>query len=260
MKTSGDIPAHTIDVIEKLRIRIEELRQRAEQTSRPVITLTYAQSIDGCIAPHGGGTLQLSNPKSRQMTHQIRAMHDGILVGINTVICDNPRLSVRLVSGANPQPVVLDSRLRFPLESKLLQDPCVRPIIATGMSACEKKAGQLTAAGARLIRVPQHDDGLIDLFQLMPLLKTRGIDSIMVEGGSRVITSFLACRLADHLLLSIAPRLVAGYPAVNPEYATEKMPPLRDVHYQSMDGDIIVWGHFESANGLNRTFSPTAAN
>ena len=175
----------------------------------------------------------------------IRALHDAILVGINTVICDDPRLTVRLTSGQSPQPIVLDSQLRFPLGAKLMRDPCLRPIIATGPDACSAKEDQLTAAGARVIRVPLQVDGLIDLVQLLPRIKQLGLHSVMVEGGAKVITSMLASRIADHTLLAISPRFVAGMRAVNPTNNGRQMPTLHDVHFQSMEGDLVVWGHLD---------------
>jgi 3,4-dihydroxy 2-butanone 4-phosphate synthase/GTP cyclohydrolase II len=259
MNTPDDLPVREVDVIEKLRKRLAQAQHRIGDRPCPVTTLTYAQSIDGCIAPFGGGTLQLSNPQSQQLTHQIRALHDAILVGINTVLCDDPSLTVRLASGSNPQPIVLDSRLRFPLDAKLLRDPCVRPIIATGKFACEKKAEQLIAAGARVIRVPLQEDGLIDLSQLLRRIKQMGFHSVMVEGGAKVITSVMASRIADQLLLAICPRIVGGLRAVNPTHAWEQMPHLHDVHYQVMAGDLVVWGHLETVDGLKRAPTPQAS-
>lgn len=249
MNTANDFPERQVDIIEKLRTRIAQGRQVVENRPCPFITLTYAQSLDGSIAPFEGGTLQLSNPESHRLTHQIRALHDAILVGVNTVLCDDPRLTVRLSSGKNPQPIVIDSRLRFPLEANLLRDPCVRPIIATGEFACEKKAQQLIDAGARVIRVPLQEDGLIDLSQLLPRIKQMGFGSVMVEGGAQVITSVLTCQIADQLLLAISPRFVGGLRAVNPTHAWKQMPQLYDVHYQVMAGDLVVWGQLESSNG-----------
>ncbi len=132
----------------------------------------------------------------------------------------------------------------------------MRPIIATGKFACEKKAEQLIAAGARVIRVPLQEDGLIDLSQLLPRIKQMGFHSVMVEGGAKVITSVLASRIADQLLLAIAPRFVGGLRAVNPTQAWEQMPQLHDVHYQVMAGDLVVWGQLETANGSSRAPSP----
>ena len=96
---------------------------------RPLVTLSYAQSLDGCIAARAGERLALSGPESMQLTHQFRAAHNAILVGIGTVLADNPRLTVRLVQGQDPQPVVLDSHLRIPLEASLLHNSR-RPWIA----------------------------------------------------------------------------------------------------------------------------------
>ena len=256
MKTSDDFPNSQIDIIEKLRNRLAQSRHPSANRASPFITLTYAQSIDGCIAPFGGGTLRLSNPESQQLTHQIRALHDAILVGINTVLCDDPRLTVRLSAGNNPQPIVLDSRLRFPLKANLLHDPCVRPIIATGQSSCEKKAAQLVAAGARVIRVPLQKDGLLDLPQLLRQIKQMGFHSVMVEGGAKVISNVLAARIADQLLLTIAPRLIAGMRAVHPTNAPRHMPRLNEVHYQLLGGDLVVWGQLESTNGANHAPLP----
>ncbi len=256
MNTSDDHRVQKVDVIDKLRNRIARLRQCLGNRPRPIITLTYAQSIDGCIAPFGGGTLQLSNSKSQQLTHQIRTLHDAILVGINTVLCDDPRLTVRLANGNDPQPIVLDSRLRFPLDANLMRDPCIRPIIATGQDACENKENQLIAAGARVIRVPLQADGLIDLSQLFLRIGQMGFDSVMVEGGSKVITNVLASQIADQIILAIAPKFVGGLRAVNPNEAWEQMPQIHDVHCQMMDGDLVVWGQLRSANVLNRSLFP----
>jgi 3,4-dihydroxy 2-butanone 4-phosphate synthase/GTP cyclohydrolase II len=256
MNTKDDLRLGQIDVGEMLRSRLGQLRERFDDRPNPVITLTYAQSIDGCIAPMGGGTLQLSNAKTQRLTHQIRAMHDAILVGINTVLCDNPQLTVRLSSGKSPQPIVLDSRLRFPLDANLLRHPDFRPIIVAGPKACDSKADQLIAAGARVIRVPVGQDGLINLSQLLPEIKRMGFHSVMVEGGAQVITSMLASQLADHLLLAISPQFVGGLRAVNPAHAPRKMPQLHEVHYQSMAGDLVVWGHFEPSNGTSRCPTP----
>ena len=256
MNTSDDFPERQIDIIEKLKNRVAQARHRSGHRPYPFITLTYAQSIDGCIAPLGGGTLQLSNPESRQLTHQIRAMHDAILVGVNTVLCDDPRLTVRLSPGENPQPIVLDSRLRFPLEANLLHDPCVRPIVATGQTSCDKKADQLIAAGARVIRVPLQKDGLIDLSQLLPRIKQMGFHSVMVEGGAKVISNVLASQIADQLLLTIAPQLVGGMRAVDPTPVSKQLPRLHDVHYQLLAGDFVVWGQLESTNGSSHAPFP----
>ncbi|KAJ0388844.1 hypothetical protein ATCC90586_010655 [Pythium insidiosum] len=95
----------------------------------PMVTLTYAQSLDGSIAAQRGTPTLLSGPASMTMTHRLRTLHDGILVGIGTILADNPSLNTRLVDGPSPQPVVLDSALRCPLDIKLFTLPTCRPPI-----------------------------------------------------------------------------------------------------------------------------------
>jgi GTP cyclohydrolase II len=234
-------------IISHARHHLEQAKRGNRNPQAPVTTLTYAQSIDGCIATSDGNPLQLSNQESQTLTHQLRALHDAILVGINTVLNDDPSLTVRLVAGQNPQPVVVDSQLRFPLDANLLQAPCVRPIVATGMNACRRKESQLVAAGVRVIRVPQHDDGLLDLFQLLIRLPKLGLHSVMIEGGARIITSMLADRLADQLLLTISPRFVGGLQAIHPGLRSrvDHLPSLSNVHYQTLAGDLIIRGDLD---------------
>src|SRR5512133_2370683 len=99
---------------------LEELLSDAGREGRPLVTLSYAQSLDGSLAAQRGTPLALSGPQSMELTHRLRAAQDAILVGIGTVLSDNPRLTVRLVEGSQPQPVILDSHLRFPLNANLL--------------------------------------------------------------------------------------------------------------------------------------------
>ncbi|MCA9192249.1 MAG: dihydrofolate reductase family protein [Planctomycetales bacterium] len=248
MTLKDELLTAEIDVCERLRVRLGELGNQLGGRTNPIVTVTYAQSIDGCIAPLGGGTLQLSNAATQRMTHQIRGFHDAILVGINTVLSDDPQLTVRLANGNDPQPIVLDTHLRFPLEAKLLCHPCLNPIIVAGPEACEQKERWLTQSGAQILRVPVCEKGLIDLNQLLPLLKTMGLQTLMVEGGSEVITNMLAQQVVDQLLVAISPQLIGGLHAVNPRLARQPMPQLHNVQFQLIDNDLVVWGQFESGN------------
>jgi 3,4-dihydroxy 2-butanone 4-phosphate synthase/GTP cyclohydrolase II len=177
-----------------------------------------------------------------QMTHQLRARHDGILVGIGTVLADNPRLTTRLAGGTHPQPVVLDSQLRTPLEANLLQHP--HPVIlahAEGMQPDRKSA--LQQAGAQLVPIPQVEGGTLDLEALLQALKAHGIGSLMVEGGAKVITSFLRQALVDMLVLTISPRLVGGLHA--PGKLLETQPEIQTPRWVQLGQDLIIWGRLE---------------
>ena len=213
----------------------------AEETTRPFVTLSYAQSLDGSIASHRGSQLMLSGSESLMMTHRLRAEHHAILVGIGTVLSDDPSLTVRLVQGKNPQPVILDGRLRFPTTARLLSGPR-KPWIATTSSAPQDTAQALAKAGARVIRLPEDASGRVDLGALLRLLRREGITSLMVEGGASVITAFLSQDLADRLVLTIAPSLVGGLAAIDRSASTSapKLPRLFRPVYRQVGGDIVV--------------------
>jgi GTP cyclohydrolase II len=226
---------------EALAMRAVDHRRR---TGRPFVTLTYAQSLDGCIAAAGDQPLPLSGRQALTLTHRLRAAHDAILVGIGTVLADNPLLSVRLVEGRDPQPVVVDSHLRFPLEANLLHHHSLSPWIATSEGADARRQRQLEAAGARVMRLPTVASGLVDLSALLRRLGEWGINSVMVEGGARIITNFLTGRLVDHLVVTLVPRLIGGLHAVGSLGLLDPghFPSLRNMGYQRLGDDLVLWG------------------
>jgi GTP cyclohydrolase II len=256
-----DSPQNGLNLVSQLRDRLREAELGQRQRAHPWVTLSYAQSLDGSIAAEPGKPLQLSNPQSQTLTHELRSLHDAVLVGINTVLTDNPRLTVRLVKGKNPQPVVLDSSLRFPVTSKLFRPPCIPPIIATAMKASALREKRLREAGAHVIRLRSRRKGLLDLRALLDHLKELGVRSIMVEGGGRVITEFLSCRLVDQVVVTIAPLVVGGVSAVTPlgfgsRHRSEGSGRLLNVQYHSFGGDLVVYADVEKAPGHHRPAKP----
>lgn len=235
------MPEQALPGLESVSTRAADHRRRH---GRPFVTLSYAQSLDGCIAACLGQPLSLSGPQSLKLTHHLRAAHDAILVGIGTILADNPLLNVRLVEGKNPQPVVVDSQLRFPLEANLLQHHPLSPWIATSEQADVGRQRQLEAAGARIVRLPRTANGDINLQALLAQLGTWGVNSLMVEGGARIITSFLSHQLVDHLVLTIVPRLVGGVHAVGNlgQLASPPFPGLSQPQYQQLGEDLVLWG------------------
>lgn len=222
--------------------------------SRPSVTLSYAQSIDGSISFMRGRPLRLSGPHSQRLTHELRANHDAILVGVGTVIADNPQLTVRLVPGKNPQPVVLDSKLRMPLTANLLQGQPemgrLPPWIATVGQPDPFAAMSLQDYGSRLLVFDPAPDGRVPLPDLLERLAAMGIKSLMVEGGARVITSFLAARLVDGIVITIAPMFVGGlhaveHLAVNGD--SQRYPRPKNLQVERMGDDVILWGNFSAA-------------
>lgn len=218
---------------------------------RPAVTLAFAQSLDGCITACKGSSTAISNDQSMLMTHQLRAMHDAILVGINTVLVDDPRLTVRHAEGENPVPVVLDSRLRTPPTARLLHQDRPAPIIATLADASREHEQVLIEAGARVVRMPRAPDGGIRLADLFLWLREHKINSLMIEGGARVISSVLADCLADQLVLTIAPRFfgcsgVRALGTLNCVHATQD-PCLTDIQIEQFGDDLVVRGNLPAS-------------
>lgn len=220
----------------------ESQREAAPGTERPVVTLSYAQSLDGCSAAVSDRPLALSGNQSMRLTHRLRGSHDGILVGIRTIFADNPRLTVRLMEGCNPQPVILDSRLRFPVDAALLSHPDKKVWIATTALADPERANRLEAQGAKLIRVESNAQGQVDLEALLRRLRALNIRSLMVEGGGRVITQFMHRQLVDQIVITVAPVVVGGVRAVGQLPSIGPHLQLRNPRYTRLGPDMIVWG------------------
>ncbi|KAJ2849199.1 2,5-diamino-6-(ribosylamino)-4(3H)-pyrimidinone 5'-phosphate reductase [Coemansia brasiliensis] len=213
---------------------------------QPAVTLTFAQSLDGKISLPNH-QLHLSGPESMAMTHHLRAVHDAILVGVETVICDNPQLNVRhmsqsqLSSVENPQPVVLDSRLRIPLNARLLTapqtDPRLKmPLIFTGPQYDPACRTILERMGAHVI-VVSCSEGRLQLNEVMRELQRRGILRLMVEGGARVIQSFMASDLCTTVIITIAPIYVGS------EGVSASLMPCSSLNpqlYQPFGRDVVM--------------------
>ncbi|MGB5261750.1 MAG: RibD family protein, partial [Gammaproteobacteria bacterium] len=170
-----------------------------------------------------------------------------ILVGINTVLVDDPRLTVRHANGENPIPVVLDSHLRTPPTARLLQQDKQRAIIATLPDASKEREMKLLEAGARVIRMPEAPAGGIQLSELFSWLREQGVNSLMIEGGAKVICSVLAGRLADQLVLTIAPRFFGqgGVRAAATLQCAQSAstPCLTNIEIEQLGDDLLVRGN-----------------
>lgn len=207
---------------------------------RPFVTLAYAQSLDGSIAGSGRRPLSLSGPSSLELTHELRAAHDAILVGIGTVLSDNPLLNVRLVPGSDPQPIVVDSRLRLPEAAHLMGNGRGTWLAATP-DAGEQDEQRVRAQGVSVLRMPALENGWVDLEALMAHLSERGLRHLLVEGGSRILTSFLQARLADYVVITMSPRFVGGIPVLC-ENELSPFPRLRSWETERVGDDLILAG------------------
>ncbi len=241
-------------IIRSVRETLARAERKEREIPRPAVTLSYAQSLDGCISASKGIPTAISGDQSILITHQLRAMHNAILVGINTVLVDDPSLTVRHVDGENPIPVVLDSQLRTPPHAKLLQQIEQQVIIATLPGASDERESILVKAGARVVRIPEAGGGGILLTELFRWLREQNVNSLMIEGGAKVISSVLAESLGDQLVLTIAPKFfgrsgVRAVETLNCVRPTSR-PCLTDVEYERLGDDMLVWGRLVLDNAV----------
>jgi diaminohydroxyphosphoribosylaminopyrimidine deaminase/5-amino-6-(5-phosphoribosylamino)uracil reductase len=189
--------------------RLNEVYFKYIQTGVPFVTLKYAQTLDGRIATALGDSKWISSEPSLKWAHRLRSIHDAVLVGVGTVLEDDPQLTVRLVQGRNPLRVVVDSRLKIPLNSRILKELESAPtIIAATSQADIEKTLALNVMGVEVVTVGEDSEGMVDLKDLLQKLGKKNISSVLVEGGAMTITSFIRQGIADKLIVIIAPKLM----------------------------------------------------
>ena len=176
--------------------------------SRPYVVLKFAQTVDGRIATATGDSKWISGHAERSISHALRARCDAIMVGIGTVLKDDPQLTVRLVAGASPVRVILDSSLTIPLHAAALNEEA-GTLILTTKRADEDKIRALRDMNVGVRKLKDGPDG-IDLESALMGLREMGIESVLVEGGARLITSLLGASLVDRMIVSIAPIVIGS--------------------------------------------------
>lgn len=182
---------------------------------RPRVTIHYAQTLDGRIATRTGNSQWVSCEDSLRLAHQLRASHDAVMVGVGTVLADDPSLTVRHVPGRSPRRVVLDSTLRLPLGANVLADSAAPTLVATTARAPRERLEAVRATGAEVAVVDQDGDGRVDLGALLRCLHTLGVGSVLLEGGRSLLTEALRRRLVDRYVVCIAPKVIgAGIEAI----------------------------------------------
>jgi diaminohydroxyphosphoribosylaminopyrimidine deaminase / 5-amino-6-(5-phosphoribosylamino)uracil reductase len=179
------------------------------ETGMPFVTVKYAQTLDGRIATATGNSQWISSETSLKFAHRLRAEHDAILVGRGTMDKDDPELTVRLVRGRNPLRVIVDSKLKISDKSKIFRNISSAPIlIATLKRDSDPKFMRFVSYGVEVISVKADKNGTVDLKKLFKILAERKISSILIEGGSQIITSVLKNNLANRLVTVIAPKII----------------------------------------------------
>jgi diaminohydroxyphosphoribosylaminopyrimidine deaminase / 5-amino-6-(5-phosphoribosylamino)uracil reductase len=212
------------------------------------VTLKLATSLDGKIATASGESRWITGPRAREEVHRLRAMHSGIIVGVQTVIADDPDLTVRLGGylGFQPRRFVMDSRQRIPLTSKLVKTASRIPTVVLTTQVSNKR---LTDAGVEVVTVPALE-GRVDPREALKAVETRVLfPAVMIEGGGQVAASFLAAGLVDAVEWFRAPIVLGeeGRPAVGAFVLKDlaAAPRLRRISVEAVGDDL--WERYERA-------------
>ena len=214
---------------------------------RPYVSIKAAQSLDGKIATFAGHSKWITNSSSRRFVHRLRNRVDAVLVGVNTVIKDDPRLSARIGnSKKQPIKIILDSTLKTPLKSRLLKGREKDVIVAATVLAPKERIKRFKRAGID-VAFFKEDNGTVDIRSLLKFLAKREISHILVEGGGTVIASFLDKGFADELFIFISPKIIGGKDALTSVEGrgarlVSGAIKLKDIELKRFDEDILVHG------------------
>lgn len=234
----------------------DELRKQNEvffkwiEHKKPFIVLKAAMTLDGKIATATGQSKWITNETSRAYGYKLRDIYDGIMVGINTVIEDNPMLTARVDGGKNPIRIVVDSSLKIDINANVVQDKSAKTIIATTDKANKDKILKLQAQDVDVIVVDKDENDKVDIEKLLDILGQQNICSILVEGGATLSGSFVAKKLVDKVYFFIAPKIVGGKEAKTPVAGTgilnlQEALALKDIQVEKLDEDILIIGRVD---------------
>jgi len=197
-----------IGILRKKAKKLNEAYVKYIKTKKPFVILKLAMSLDGKIATSTGDSKYITSMEARKYVHQLRSEADAVMVGINTVMRDDPMLDARLVKGKNPTKIVVDSTLKISERAKIFKDPS-KVIIATTKKAPKKKIDKLHQRGVRVL-VLDLKTGLVDLKELMKELGKSGITPIIIEGGAELSGNAIKERIVDKILIFTAPKIIGN--------------------------------------------------
>lgn len=237
----------SLGLMEKEANKLNEAYIKYMKAGRPFISLKLAQSIDGKIAARSGDSRWITNKRSRQHVHKLRTWHDGVMVGIETLLKDDPRLDCRLFKPAKRQPkkIILDSALRTPRNANIFKTGNLGDIyLVTTAKAPAEKIKYFEKKGVNVVTA-RKKHGFIDLKDALQRLGRLGIVSVLAEGGSKVADSLLSASLADKLYIFIAPIIVGdkaalGYCSSRSTRLIEEALRLKNVSYKRFEDNILI--------------------
>ncbi len=225
-------------------------------TGLPWVHAKWAMTLDGKIASKTGSSRWITNDTSRAIVHQLRGRMDAILVGVRTVITDDPLLTARPPGPRTPARIVLDSSARTPLESQLVRTARETPtIVVTTVLADADRCSALRAAGVRVLMIEPGSTGHPDLKVLLAELGRKRLTNVLVEGGGQVLGAFFDLNLIDEVHAFIAPKLIGGANAPSPlmgegRFDMRAVPSLEDSTVEILDGDMYLHGWTATASPI----------
>jgi diaminohydroxyphosphoribosylaminopyrimidine deaminase/5-amino-6-(5-phosphoribosylamino)uracil reductase len=233
-----------IGILKEESKKLNEIYSKYIKTKKPFVIIKLAMSLDGKIATSSGDSKYITGKEARKVVHNIRNEVDAVMVGINTVMRDNPLLDSRLVKGKNPIKIIVDSTLKIPEKSKVLKDPS-KVIIATTKKAPKKKIDKLHQKGVTVL-VLKPKQGLVDLKELMKELGKSEITSVMIEGGAELSGSAIKEGVADKLLIFTAPKIIGNGLGAIKNLGINKVNKaikLKNISTRNCGKDLLVEGY-----------------
>lgn len=234
-----------IGILDKECKKLNESYLKYMKTKRPFVIVKAAMSLDGKIATTTGHSKYITGREARKLVHQLRTEIDAIMVGSNTILKDNPQLTPRLYQGRTPIKIVVDSRLKIPLNANVVTKEPNKLIIATTKKANKAKIKKLQQKGANVIIIGIKN-GRVNLQELMKKLGKLEITSIMIEGGAELNAEAVRSKVVDKILFFIAPGLIGkGLGAIGDLGITnvDKSVKLKDINSKKVGRDILIEGY-----------------
>jgi len=236
-----------VGLLEDKARRLNEIFIKYITTRTPFVLLKTAMTLDGKIATAVGHARWVTGNAARERVHRLRNWYDAILVGVNTVLADNPALTCRLPEGGrDPVRIILDSRARTPADAKVVTQESDAPtyIVVTDKAPLDR-IKLLSSGRAKIVRTSLDLHGRVDLRELLEKLGEMEITSLLVEGGAQVAASFLEAELVDKVLTFIAPKIIGGHDAPGPvgDIGNELMSKalaMKDITFDRVGRDLLL--------------------
>lgn len=225
---------------------INEVFMKYIVDKKPYVLMKCAMFLDGKIATVTGDSKYISSEESRAEVHRLRNKYKGIMVGVNTIINDNPKLTCRLEGGRNPIPIVVDSNLRTPIDSYIVKNANELNTIIATISNDDDRKNEYINKGVNVIQV-NSENNRVDLNDLMDKLGKLKIDGILLEGGAELNYSALESKIVDKVCMYIAPKIIGGKEAKTPVSGSgilslKQAYCLKDMNIRKVGCDVVIEG------------------